>query len=48
VSDLFKIKLELNLEIILVDDGSYDSCPAICDAFAAEDSRIVILCTTML
>ena len=29
-----------NLEIILVDDGSTDSCPEICDRFVAEDSRI--------
>ena len=32
-----------NLEIILVDDGSTDSCPAICDRFQAEDSRIKII-----
>ena len=29
-----------NLEIILVDDGSPDSSGAICDAWAAKDSRI--------
>ncbi len=29
-----------NLEIILVDDGSPDNCPGICDAYAAMDSRI--------
>lgn len=29
-----------NIEIILVDDGSRDSCPAICDEFALKDSRI--------
>lgn len=32
-----------NYEIILVDDGSPDSCPEICDRFAYEDSRIHIL-----
>lgn len=32
-----------NIEIILVDDGSPDGCPAICDAFAARDSRIRVL-----
>ena len=32
-----------NLEIILVDDGSPDSCPAICDAWAAKDSRIKVI-----
>lgn len=29
-----------NFEIILVDDGSPDSCPAKCDAWAQKDSRI--------
>lgn len=32
-----------NLEIILVDDGSPDSCPAICDKFALKDSRIKVI-----
>ena len=32
-----------NLEIILVDDGSPDGCPAICDEYAANDSRIVVI-----
>jgi len=32
-----------NLEIILVNDGSQDSCPAICDAFAIEDKRIFVI-----
>lgn len=32
-----------NLEIILVDDGSPDNCPAICDAWAAKDSRIKVI-----
>ena len=31
---------ERELEIILVDDGSTDACPHICDQFAAEDARI--------
>lgn len=30
-------------ELILVDDGSPDSSPALCDRFAAEDSRIRVL-----
>lgn len=30
-----------NLEIILIDDGSTDSSGAICDEYAAKDSRIV-------
>ena len=29
-----------NLEIILVDDGSPDNCPAMCDEWAEKDSRI--------
>ena len=32
-----------NLEIILVDDGSTDNCPAMCDAWAEKDSRIRVL-----
>ena len=32
-----------NLEIILVDDGSPDNCPAICDEWAKKDSRIVVV-----
>lgn len=32
-----------NLEIILVDDGSPDNCPAMCDAWAGKDSRIRVI-----
>lgn len=32
-----------DLEVILVDDGSPDSCGAICDEFAAKDSRIKVI-----
>ena len=32
-----------NLEIILVDDGSPDRCPAMCDAWASKDSRIKVI-----
>lgn len=32
-----------DLEIILVDDGSPDSCGAICDAYAAQDHRIKVI-----
>ena len=32
-----------NLEIILVDDGSTDSCPQICDNYAGMDSRVKVL-----
>ena len=32
-----------NLEIILVDDGSPDHCPAMCDAWAAKDDRVQVI-----
>ena len=32
-----------NLEIILVDDGSPDSCGKICDEYAAKDNRVVVI-----
>lgn len=32
-----------NLEIILVDDGSPDNCPAICDGYARNDDRVKII-----
>ena len=32
-----------NIEIILVDDGSLDNCPKICDEYAKEDSRIKVI-----
>ena len=32
-----------NLEIILVDDGSPDNCPAMCDAWAGRDGRIRVI-----
>lgn len=32
-----------NLEVILVDDGSPDECPQICDEFARIDSRVVVV-----
>ena len=32
-----------DLEIILVDDGSPDNCPKMCDAFAEQDSRIKVV-----
>lgn len=32
-----------NLEIILVDDGSPDRCPAMCDKFAVQDSRVKVI-----
>ena len=32
-----------NLEIILVDDGSPDNCPKMCDEWGKKDSRIVVI-----
>ncbi|MGP1459012.1 MAG: glycosyltransferase family 2 protein [Treponema sp.] len=32
-----------NFELILVDDGSPDSCPAICDMYAKQDSRVRVI-----
>jgi glycosyltransferase involved in cell wall biosynthesis len=32
-----------NLEIILVDDGSPDRCPEICDKYAEDDRRINVI-----
>ena len=32
-----------DLEIILVDDGSPDACPALCDAWAEKDLRIKVI-----
>ena len=32
-----------NLEILLVDDGSPDNCPAMCDAWAARDPRVRVI-----
>ena len=32
-----------NLEIILVDDGSPDNCPKICDEYAKKDNRIKVI-----
>lgn len=33
----------LGIEVILVDDGSPDSCPKICDEYALKDSRVKVI-----
>ena len=32
-----------NIEVILVDDGSPDNCPAMCDKFAEQDERVKVI-----
>lgn len=32
-----------DFELILVDDGSPDNCPAICDNYAEKDSRVKVI-----
>lgn len=32
-----------DFELILVDDGSPDNCPEICDAYAVQDSRVKVI-----
>ena len=32
-----------DIEIILVDDGSPDKCPQLCDNYALEDNRIKVI-----
>lgn len=32
-----------NIEVILVDDGSPDNCPAICDQYAEADARVKVI-----
>lgn len=32
-----------NIEVILVDDGSPDKCPAICDGYVEKDDRIIVI-----
>lgn len=32
-----------NLEVFLIDDGSTDNCPQICDEYASKDSRVIAI-----
>ena len=32
-----------NLEVVLIDDGSPDGSPQICDEYAASDSRVKVI-----
>ena len=32
-----------NFELILIDDGSQDNCPIICDEYARRDNRILVI-----
>ena len=32
-----------DMEVILVDDGSPDACPRLCDEWAKKDSRVVVI-----
>lgn len=41
--DSIRAQTYRNLEIILIDDGSPDNCPELCDSFAALDDRIVVV-----
>lgn len=41
--DSLKNQTYTNIEIILVDDGSPDNCPLLCDQYAASDSRIKVI-----
>lgn len=41
--DSLRSQTYANLEIILVDDGSPDGCPAICDSYAEQDGRIRVI-----
>ncbi len=41
--DSLVLQTYVNIEVILIDDGSTDNSGAICDEFASMDSRIVVI-----
>ncbi|HHX23678.1 MAG TPA: glycosyltransferase family 2 protein [Thermoanaerobacterales bacterium] len=41
--DSIKRQTHKNIEIIIVDDGSTDRCPQLCDDYARDDSRIIVI-----
>lgn len=41
--DSLRVQTYKHLEIILVNDGSTDRCPAICDSYALQDDRIRVI-----
>lgn len=41
--DSILAQTQRDLEVILVDDGSPDACPRICDEYAAKDARIRVI-----
>ena len=41
--DSLKAQTYEQIEVLLVDDGSPDNCPAMCDAWAERDSRIKVV-----
>lgn len=41
--DSILTQVHYNLELILIDDGSPDGCPVICDTYAASDPRVRVV-----
>lgn len=41
--DSIRCQSHKNIEIIIVDDGSPDNCPVLCEDFAKEDKRVIVL-----
>ncbi len=41
--DSILVQSYANIEVILVDDGSTDGCPSLCDAYEKKDSRVRVI-----